>query len=147
MAVQPRRRAHLVAKFAAIAVTATVVTVLTTGMPAAADQTTASTPTSAIVASSGCQTNSIPANDDGSTATAVQLPFQLNFFGTTYNSLWVNNNGNVTFNSPQRTYTPYVLGQNTPPIIAPFFADVDTRAPGSQLVTYGDTTFEGRPAF
>jgi hypothetical protein len=33
------------------------------------------------------------------------------------------------------------------PIIAPFWADVDTRGAGSAQVTYGQTTFQGRPAF
>ena len=35
------------------------------------------------------------------------------------------------------------------PIIAPFFADVDTRGSGSDIVTYsyGNTTYNGRPAF
>ena len=47
------------------------------------------------------------------------------------------------------TYTPFTIGANTPPIIAPFFADVDTRGDGSAPVTYsyGATTYSGRPAF
>ena len=52
----------------------------------------------------------------------------------------MNNNGNVTFGADLGEYTPEDLtGQTTIPIIAPFFADVDTRALGSNLVTYGSS--------
>ena len=100
----------------------------------------------AVINSPGCQANTLPANDDGSTG-AVQLPFTLNFFGADYSSLYINNNGNVTFNAPMSTYTPFDLSASTPPIIAPFFADVDTRGVSSGLVTYGTTTFQGHQAF
>jgi hypothetical protein len=106
-------------------------------------------------------------NDDGSVgsdtsegASTVDIGFAINFFGKTYSALFVNNNGNVTFNRPTWIYTPYeltrtvlppeeqdtgVVGYN--PIIAPFFADVDTRAPGSKEVTYGGGMFGGHRAF
>jgi hypothetical protein len=99
-----------------------------------------------VVNDADCQANVLGANDDGSTG-EVALPFTLNFFGTNYSSLWVNNNGNVTFSGPQSRFTPYQIDASTPPIIAPFFADVDTRGAGSGLVTYGTTTFEGHQAF
>ncbi len=101
---------------------------------------------SAIISTSGCETNALPQNDDGSTD-EIELPFALNFFGQEYSNLWVNNNGNVTFTGPLSTYTPFEITASTPPIIAPFLADVDTRGEGSGLVTYGTTTYEGRPAF
>jgi hypothetical protein len=93
-----------------------------------------------------CLANTLPRNDDGSTG-EVALPFPVNFFGVTHESLFVNNNGNVTFDAPMRTFTPFELTANTPPIIAPFFADVDTRASGSGVTTYGATVRDGRPAF
>ena len=101
-----------------------------------------------IVSKADCQAVQLPANDDGSTA-AVDLPFPVNFFGTTYTYLYVNNNGNVTFNAPQSAYTPFTIGANTPPMIAPLFADVDTRGGGSAPVSYGfgTTTFQGHQAF
>src|SRR5579871_1856900 len=37
-----------------------------------------------------------PGNDDGSSPD-IPLSFPLNFFGTTYNDLYVNNNGNLSF--------------------------------------------------
>jgi subtilisin family serine protease len=92
-----------------------------------------------------CTTTPIPANDDGSSP-AVALPFVADFFGTSYSQAYVNNNGNVTFQGPQATFTPFTLNASVPPIIAPFFADVDTRGAGSGLVTYGVTTYGSRPA-
>lgn len=43
----------------------------------------------------------------------------------------------MTFDGPSGTYTPYNLTTAGGPIVAPFFADVDTRNPSSALVTYG----------
>jgi len=100
----------------------------------------------AIVPDVGCAANVLGANDDGSTD-EVALPFTLNFFGASYSSLWVNNNGNVTFDGSLGTFTPFEITAETPPIIAPFFADVDTRAEGSGLVSYGTTTYQGHVAF
>ena|GEM_PF-1385827 len=108
--------------------------------------------TNALVWDNECFAQSLPPNDDAST-NAIPLPFQLNFFGTTYSRFFINNNGNVTFNTPKNTYTPFVLGANTPPIIAPFFADVDTRyagsGPRSGLTMYSldGLSFEGHRAF
>lgn len=54
----------------------------------------------------------------------------ISFFGRQFTSLFVNNNGNITFAAPQSTFTPPVItGATANPIIAPFFADVDTRLP------------------
>jgi hypothetical protein len=92
---------------------------------------------SALVEEPGCTANVLPRNDDQSTG-RVALPFPANFFGNVHNSLHVNNNGNVTFDAPLSTFTPFGLTTNIgTPIIAPFFADVDSRAPGSAEVTYG----------
>ena len=77
------------------------------------------------------------------------LPFNIKFYGRTFSSLYVNNNGNVTFDEPLDTYTPFGLHESAVPIIAPFFADVDTRGVGSNPVQYGygETIFEGHQAF
>ena len=95
----------------------------------------------------GSTANSFPANDDGSTG-LVNIGFGINFFGGNFTQLFVNNNGNVTLNSPLGTFTPSGLtsfGSN--PIIAPYWADVDTRAPGSLPVTYGTGTLGSFNAF
>ena len=61
----------------------------------------------------------------------------LNFFGSNWTSFYVNNNGNVTFAYSNSGYTPGAInGGNNNPIIAPFWADVDTRG-GSLAPTPG----------
>ncbi len=84
-------------------------------------------------------------NDDNSTG-AVNIGFNVNFFGLTFSQLFVNNNGNVTFDSALSTFTPFDLTSTGQQIIAPFFADVDTRSAGSP-VTYGVGSFAGMLAF
>jgi hypothetical protein len=93
--------------------------------------------------------NTLPANDDGSTG-QVPIGFELDFLGNSYDKLYVNNNGNVTFDGPMPTYTPFGLTPaGTTKIIAAFFADVDTRDPGSGLTRYGHGVGEvdGHTAF
>ena len=99
-----------------------------------------------IVSDANCQANTLAANDDGSTG-LVPIGFNANAFGLEFNQLYVNNNGNVTINGPKGEYTPYDFTIGGEPIIAPFFADVDTTGDGSGEVTYGTTTFDGHDAF
>lgn len=76
--------------------------------------------------------NFLERNDDQSTELIdVTSVFEdgLNFFGTNYQGFYINNNGNITFNSSLSEYTPFAITGNTGvPLIAPFFADVDTGA-------------------
>jgi len=94
----------------------------------------------------GFTSNTLARNDDGSTG-SVTLPFNVNFFGVTETHLFVNNNGNVTFTAPLATFTPFSLLSTSSQIIAPFFADVDTRNGASGVVTYGTSTVDGHAAF
>jgi hypothetical protein len=94
---------------------------------------------------SGFNSNTLARNDDSSTG-PVNLGFSANFFGISSSQLYVNNNGNVTFGSSLSTYTPFDLTSTGRQIIAPFFADVDTRFAGDP-VTYGTGAFNGRNAF
>jgi hypothetical protein len=95
----------------------------------------------------GFTASALPANDDESTG-LVSIGFGINFFGTNATQLYVNNNGNVTLNTPLETFTPFNLTGNTGvPIIAAFFADVDTRGAGSAVTRYGTGTVDGRAAF
>ena len=114
-------------------------------------------PANAIYNLPGFLANNLPANDDGST-TAIALPFPINFYGTSFNTCWVNNNGNITLGvttggivtrgAPLGTYTPFGIATSTIPLIAPYFADFDTRFPSKNLVTYGtDTMADGRAVF
>lgn len=93
----------------------------------------------------GFDSNTLPANDDGSTG-LVSLGFTINFLGVSFSDAYVNNNGNITFDSPLSTFTPFDLTSTGQQIIAPFFADVDTRFAGNE-VTYGTGIFEGHSAF
>lgn len=72
------------------------------------------------------------ANDDGS-SNLLDLPFTLNFFGSNFSSFYVNNNGNITFNRPLSTYTPNAFPVSNQPMIAPWWADVDTRGAAGAL--------------
>ncbi|TFW29126.1 nidogen-like domain-containing protein [Massilia horti] len=75
----------------------------------------------------------VPADDNSSSI--LNLPFTLNFFNHNYNQFYVNNNGNVTFGGPVSSYTPTPFPISNQPMIAPFWADVDTRPqPGGGAV-------------
>ena len=100
----------------------------------------------AVVDLAGCRTNTLAANDDGSTG-LVDIGFTLNLNGVDYDRLYVNNNGNVSFQQPFSTYTPYDFTSSGDILFSPFFADVDTRGAGSGLVTYGQTTYADQAAF
>jgi Nidogen-like len=91
-------------------------------------------------------TSTLPANDDGSSL-ATALGFTANLFGTNYTNTYVNNNGNFTFTSGLSTFTPSPILSVGTPIIAAFWADVDTRGTGTSPVTYGRGTVDGRNAF
>ncbi len=85
-------------------------------------------------------------SDDGSTG-IVPMGFTINFYSHTHTALYVNNNGNVTFDSPLSAYTPISLASLGIEVIAPFWADVDTRNPNSDVVKYGTGTVNGYAAF
>jgi hypothetical protein len=95
--------------------------------------------------------NTLPPNDDDSTG-AISLGIGgasgINFFGNSFTDVFVNNNGNLTFGGPLSQFTPNGLATGVGlPIIAPFFADVDTRGSVSLPVMYGNAVVNGRNAF
>lgn len=100
----------------------------------------------AIAVRTGFDANTLARNDDSSTG-AINIGFTANFFGSSFTQAFVNNNGNLTFNSPLSTFTPFGLDTTTTPIIAPFFADVDTRGLNTSPVTYGTGLVDSRNAF
>ncbi len=108
--------------------------------------TTALTASAQLRSFAGYDANTLARNDDGSTG-LVSLGFSANFFGTTYTNAYVNNNGNITFDAALSTYTPFGLAGTNRVIIAPFFADVDTRGSGSSPVTFGTGALGGHAAF
>ncbi|NEY91946.1 calcium-binding protein [Tabrizicola oligotrophica] len=74
--------------------------------------------------------NMLTRSDDGSsTAINIAAIFEdgIVIGGQTFTSLYLNNNGNISFGIPLSTFTPGVIGGNTGlNIIAPYWADVDT---------------------
>jgi hypothetical protein len=79
--------------------------------------------------------------------TKVDLGFNIDFYGNEFSSLYVNNNGNVTFAEPLPQFTPSSLTTFGSPIIAPFFADVDTLGSNSGIVNFGTGTLDGHDVF
>ncbi|MEO0018616.1 MAG: hypothetical protein RLZZ522_1899, partial [Verrucomicrobiota bacterium] len=81
-------------------------------------------------------------NDDKSypypaSAAPVNIGFSVFFYGTTYTQCYVNNNGNITFGQELSKFTPDPLNLLSGiKIIAPFWADVDTLNPDSDVVRF-----------
>jgi gliding motility-associated-like protein len=71
-------------------------------------------------------------NDDGS-SNAINLPFDFCFYGTTYNTVYINNNGNISLGGPTSTFSSTGFPTTGFPMLAPFWADVDTRNGGQVL--------------
>ncbi len=64
----------------------------------------------------------------------VNIPFTFCFYNQTFNSFFINNNGNITFDQGYNTFTAAGFPSATaPPMIAPFWGDVDTGDPGNCL--------------
>jgi len=103
-------------------------------------------PAQATRNTAGFTLSTLARNDDGSTG-RVGTGFTFNLFGLTQNDLFVNNNGNVTFTAALGTFTPNPIAGNNLAILAPFWADVDTRNLGSGVTRYGTGTIGGRNAF
>ena len=93
---------------------------------------------SGLGGTAGYGTSCLGMNDDGSSNAISITPYfpgGLHFFTGTHTQLFVNTNGNITFNGPVSTYTgsafPFPVTTMSQPMIAPFWADVDTRTPAT----------------
>ncbi len=118
----------------------------------------------AIITPTHYADNTVARGDDSNNL-VVNLPFAMNWLGTPYSQIYINMNGNCTFVDPYcdsnypETYQShdltttryYAWPRPYLPIIAPFFADVDTSNGGSGQLTYSGTatppTFEGHNCF
>jgi hypothetical protein len=89
--------------------------------------------TSCYFAPDNSYTN-FPANDDGSIG-PINLGFNFNLYGTNYTQVWINNNGNITFTSAANSFSSTGFPNNVP-MIAGFWADIDTRNALSGTVKY-----------
>lgn len=74
-------------------------------------------------------------NDDGSSP-VIAIPFNFCLYGSTYDSLYINNNGNISFVSQYFTFTSDSFPSSNYTMVAPFWGDVDTRDSASGLVYY-----------
>lgn len=76
----------------------------------------------------------LPRNDDGSYG-PVALPFNFSLYGTPYNQVYINTNGNLTFDLPLSGFVAegFPIGI---PMIAAFWQDIDTRNSESGTVYY-----------
>ncbi|WNJ17377.1 nidogen-like domain-containing protein [Pontibacter sp. G13] len=84
----------------------------------------------------------------------IDLGFDFRFFGQTYQSVWMNSNGNLTLDDQFLAFTPAPFCLNGPNMIAPFFADVDLLSGGEiryhldpahryLIVTWSETGYYG----
>jgi len=76
----------------------------------------------------------IPASNDSISA-FIELPFSFCYFGRSVDELYINNNGNVSVGSLFSANTPLsfplLTSLNNLGVIAPFWADIDTRGIGN----------------
>uniref|UniRef100_A0A673FR82 NIDO domain-containing protein n=1 Tax=Sinocyclocheilus rhinocerous TaxID=307959 RepID=A0A673FR82_9TELE len=75
-----------------------------------------------------------PAEDGSSDVIFLRQPFK--YFGRTYNQIFVNNNGYLTFTEPLSAYTPFLDSPRD--IIAPLCTRIDNRHSGS--ISYREDT-------
>ena len=92
----------------------------------------------------GFDASTLPRGFNG-TSGFVSLGFSLNFFGRPFSGLFVNNHGNLTLDAALENFVLVPLKDVSRAIIAPFYADIDTRFGGA--VSYGAGTVGSRRAF
>ncbi|UYZ60656.1 nidogen-like domain-containing protein [Hymenobacter latericus] len=71
----------------------------------------------------------------------IQLGFGFQYFGTTYTEVYINTNGNITFNKSYPAFNSSGLpileqGEEDIAMLAPFWADVDTENDNSGTIWY-----------
>ncbi|MDX1419384.1 MAG: Ig-like domain-containing protein [Rubricoccaceae bacterium] len=88
----------------------------------------------------------LPPNDDFFSG-LVPLGFTFEFYGAAYNDVCVNNNGNVSFLDCFSTFTATGFPSVDFTMVAPFWADVDTRCAECGLAYYKQATVNDVPVF
>ncbi len=105
--------------------------ILASGLSWAANAFAQTTLINGFGGAAGFGTSCLCPNDDGSSAAiplAPAFPSGLQFFDRRHAAMYVNTNGNITFSGPLPTFTPNAFPVAGQPMIAPYWADVDTRA-------------------
>jgi hypothetical protein len=101
----------------------------------------------------GYGTSCMPPNDDGAWPAGTPglditpaFPQGLHFYSGSYKTAWINNNGNLSFSGALSTYTPSAFPGAPEPMIAPYWADVDTRNAGTECTDGNYPSGGGYPA-
>jgi hypothetical protein len=92
---------------------------------------------------SSSQGSPVTLGDDDSLQVAFTSGFSFPFFGTTYTSVFINSDGNLTFTEKDDASTPRDLFRTLqgPPRVAAFFADLDPSDDGEVRVSQSGTKF------
>ena len=83
-------------------------------------------------------------NDDLSSG-LITIPFQFNLYGTNYSNLYINNNGNISFDLPYGTFTADPFPTAGFVMVAPFWADIDTRGDDGLGLNGGTVQYKVTP--
>ncbi len=116
-------------------------------LPVSTNAEKVNTSSTAIRTDVGCTANSLGNTDDASTR-SVSLGFPVNWFGTAYSSIIINNNGGMTFDDGLGVFNSYNrvnLETTMRPLVLPLFTDLDTSS--SSAVTHGPITVGGQSAY
>jgi hypothetical protein len=98
---------------------------------------------SAVETLPGFSANTLGHVDDG--FVQANIGFTANFFGKSFNQVFVNNNGNVTVGQGNTFWSSINFSTTFRTIFAPFDADVDATV--GNTVTYGTDVINGHNAF
>jgi hypothetical protein len=85
-------------------------------------------------------------DDSGTGAINMNFSSPVQFYGSTYSSVYISNNGFVSFNSLTGGFSDAAMSDPGMTRLAPFLADVDTKYTGMPA-TYGTGTVDGHAAF
>src|SRR5689334_23907884 len=102
---------------------------------------------SAVRMDSSFMTNVLKRGDDtGTGAISLNLSSPVQLYGNSYSSVYISNNGFVSFNSLTGGFSDAAMADPGMTRLAPFLSDVDTQYSGMPA-TYGTGTVDGHAAF
>ena len=120
------------------------VTAIEPDLPVSIDTAYNDSGPSAIVTDPGCTANTMSRNDDlGTSPITLSGVTTVNWFGTGYTEILINNNGGFSFNDGNGAFTSYNginLTTTTRPLVLPVFTDIDTTNAATTVVGYGPLT-------